>query len=478
MNHAENNSVDVAIIGGGFTGTTLAVQLLRKDPDISVAVIEKYSLPGRGVAYGTQFNLHLLNVPAKNMSAFADDPEHFYHWARDNYDYGTEPDTFVPRRVYGQYIESLLRGSDEQRCEWRQDEALAIELSEGHAEIRLRNGPKVIANSVVLATGNFRPGDPPLAGKESSSRRYVSFAWSAGALEGVEKEHEILLIGSGLTSVDLALALRARDFRGTVHILSRRGVIPEWHEPVKPWPSFWDKNAPRTTRGLLRLIRQQVRLATAQGSGWRAVIDSLRPHLPEIWQSLPENEKRRFLRHLRPYWEVHRHRVSAKVGGLIMYQVLRDDLKFHAGRVIAYEEHANGVRITYRDRLTGKEEKLDVDRVINCTGPETDCRRLDDPLITSLVTAGAARPDPLFLGLDVDADGALLDCDGKPSNILYTVGPTRKGHLWETTAVPEIRVQVADMARLLISRKDTRRNASVTGQAPVQEISYSEPRVS
>jgi uncharacterized NAD(P)/FAD-binding protein YdhS len=450
---AHSSDFTVAIIGGGFTGTTLAAQLLRADPTISVAVVERFSLPGRGIAYGTQYGLHLLNVPARNMSAFPHDPDHFLRWARSNYDAGAEGDDFLPRRIFGQYLAALLLdacSSHGQQLEWRQDEALSITRDGDRSEVRLRNGPKIVADKVVLALGNFRPSDPPLPGMPKQSTRYVPFAWAAGALEGVEKEGAVLLIGSGLTSVDLSLALRAHEFRGTIHIISRRGVIPEWHKPTQPWPHFWNEASPRTVRGLLRLVREQVQLAIQQGSDWRAVIDSLRPDTPKIWQSLPAAEKRRFLRHVRPYWEVHRHRVSSKIAGLMMYQVLNDDMQIHTGRVTRCEELPDLVEVTYRDRRTGHEQKIQVDRIINCTGSETDCRRLDDPLITNLRTQGLARPDPLFLGLDVAEDGALLNSDGMPSDFLYTVGPSRKGLLWETTAVPEIRVQVANLSQHLL----------------------------
>ncbi len=455
MSQLEEKNSDphtIAIIGGGFSGTTLAAQLLRLDPNLNVVVIERFHLPGRGIAYGTQFGLHLLNVPAKNMSALEDDPNHFLNWARDNYDAGTEPDDFLPRRIYGQYVESILRDAtalEEGRLEWRQDEALAIHVVDGKAEIRFRSGPKVVADRVVLAVGNFRPSDPPLPGRDQRNRRYIPFAWSHDALQGVEQEESILLIGSGLTSIDLALALRAREFRGSLHILSRRGVIPEWHHDAQPWPLHWNEQSPRTVRGLVRWVRQQVEAAAKKGIHSSAVIDALRPLTPKIWQALPHAEKKRFLRHVRPYWEVQRHRVSPKIGGLMMYQVLNDDMEIHTGRVVRFQEVGDRVEVTYRDRRSGREEVLLVNRVINCTGPETDCRSLDDPLIADLLAQGLARPDPLFLGLDVAANGALVDQRDQPSAWLFTVGPPRKGRDWEATAVPEIRVQVAELARHL-----------------------------
>lgn len=450
----ENNSnpQTVAIIGGGFSGTILAAQLLRLDRKLKVVVIERFHLPGRGIAYGTQFGLHLLNVPAKNMSALPDDPNHFLNWARDNYDAGTEPEDFLPRRVYGQYVESVLRDAcalEEHRLEWRQDEALALAIVDGKAEIRFRRGPKVVADRVVLAVGNFRPSDPPLPGREQRTRRYIPFAWSHDALQGVEQEESILLIGSGLTSIDIALALRAHEFRGSLHILSRRGVIPEWHHETQPWPVHWDEKGPRTVRGLVRWVREQIKAAARKGVDASAVIDALRPLTPQIWRSLPYIEKKRFLRHVRPYWEVQRHRVSPRIGGLMMYQVLNNDMEIHTGRVVRFHEVENRVQVTYRDRRTAREESLFVDRVINCTGPETDCRSLDDPLIAALLAQGLARPDPLFLGLDVEENGALIGQDGRPSQLLFTVGPPRKGRDWESTAVPEIRLQALELARYL-----------------------------
>ena len=291
--HTDLSTCNVAIIGGGFTGTTLAAQLLRRSPDVSITVIERFGQPGRGVAYGTQYGLHYLNVPTGSMSAFPDEPGHFLRWARDNFDAGVEAGDFLPRRIYGQYVESLIRDA-RQKIDWRQDEALSVTRLERGAEVRLRNGPKVIADRVVLAVGNFRPSDPLLSGKEQRSKRYIPFAWSASTLEGVERECSVLLIGSGLTSVDMALALRARDFRGRIHILSRRGVIPEWHQRPRTWPVFWNENSPRTTRGLVRLVREQVELASKQGIDWRPVIDSLRSVTSQIWQLLPDAEKRRF----------------------------------------------------------------------------------------------------------------------------------------------------------------------------------------
>jgi len=439
----------IAIIGGGFTGATLAAQWLRRGREsVSVVLIDPSDRPGRGVAYGTQYGWHLLNVVARDMSALDDDPEHFLRWARANYDSGVGPESFLPRRVYGQYIADLLRetaGLYPGRFFFKNDEAVSVEEVERGGVVHLRRGERVRADKIVLALGNFPPSDPNLPGRTARGVRYVPYAWSALALEGIAQDREVLILGSGLTAIDQVLALRAREYRGTIHLLSRHGLLPQPHRAAAPWPRFWNEESPRTARGLLDLVRQQVRLAHQAGGDWRGVIEALRPSTSRMWQSLPTVEKQRFLRHLRPFWEIHRHRIAPEIDRLITYQLRSGQTRVHAGRILRYQEGGDGVAVTYRQRETGAHRHLFVDRVLNCTGAETDCRKLNSPLLKQLRKEGLIRPDPLGLGLDVDDNGALLDEHGAPSHFLYAIGPPRKGALWETTAVPEIRVQVREL---------------------------------
>ena len=480
----EISNFTVAIIGGGFAGTALAAQMLRQSPgNTSVVLVERGARVGRGVAYGTPCGQHLLNVPAKNMTAYPDDPEHFLRWARLNHDVNVKPGDFLPRQVYGRYVGFVLQREVERhpgRFERVQDEAVSVGRSGGTVEIKLRAGETVIADKVVLALGNFPPGDPRLPGKTPHSQRYVSDPWAAGALEDIcrdqdqeeareleqysEKDQSVLLVGSGLTSVDVAIALRAKGFRGTIHLLSRRGLLPQNHKATAIWTPFWDENSPRTVRGLLRLIRAHVEVAENSGSGWRAVIDSLRPFTQAIWRALPSAEQRRFLRHVRPYWEVHRHRVAPEIGVPLATQIQNGQVETHAGRITAYSEDVDGVGVTYCDRSTGEIKSLRVARVINCTGPEADCRRIENPLLTNLLRQKAVRPDPLFLGLDTAEDGALIDGRGEPSDFLYSLGPSRKGGLWESTAVPEIRVQAAHLATLLLAAREQMEHKLIRGE--------------
>jgi uncharacterized NAD(P)/FAD-binding protein YdhS len=459
----------VAIIGGGFTGTTLAAQLLRRSGgNVSVVLIERGARLGRGVAYSTECADLLLNVRARNMSAYPDNPEHFLEWVRLHHDPNASPDDYLPRQLYGRYVASLLQQEIERhpgQFQHVQDEAVTLARLGNTAEIGLRSGRTLSADKVAVALGNFPPGDPRLRGRTPHGQRYVSNPWALSALGDVAQDKSVLLVGSGLTSVDVAIILRRGGFRGTIHILSRRGLLPQTHKATAPWPPFWDDQSPKTVSGLLRLIRTQVEAAETASSGWRAVMDSLRPFTQEIWRTLSLKERRRFLRHVRPYWDAHRHRVAPAIGASLTSQIQEGHVEIHAGRIQAYTEDGGGVDVAYRDREYGQLKRLRVDRVINCTGPESNCSKVDDPLLTNLIRQKLARPDPLFLGLDVSPDGALISAHGEPSDILYAIGPVRRGSLWETIAVPELRVQVSQLSTVLTSSRklDQRDSECTTG---------------
>jgi uncharacterized NAD(P)/FAD-binding protein YdhS len=443
-----------------------------------IAVLDQTSLPGRGRAYRSPHRFHLLNVPAGQMGAFPGDPEDFLHWAKSNYDASMQARSFPPRAVYGEYLGSVLdrtlaeRGGD--RFHWIQGEALSLQrrkdndkLAVQRLAVQCKDGPELLARAVVLAIGNFPPATPKILGLESGNSLYVQFAWAENALDKLPQNGSVLLLGSGLTSVDMIMALKSKGFRGTIHVLSREGLIPSRHQQTKPWPVFWNEQSPRTTRGLLRLIRNQVAVATEKGTDWRSVVDSLRPVTQQIWQSLPVNEQRRFLRHARAQWDIHRHRLAPEIADIFFDMEAEGQIRFHTGRITNYAEDHDLAEIVYQERGAPTAKRLHAHRVINCTGSETDCRRIDDSLITSLFVQGLARPDPLFLGLDVDPDGALIDYKGVPSPSIFTIGPTRKGQLWETTAVPEIRQQAEQLGTYLVKalhRQSQERQSQKPGQ--------------
>ena len=447
---------DVLVVGGGFSGTMLAIHLLRRSTSLSVAIVDRGTLPGRGLAYSSPHRFHLLNVPAGEMSAWRDAPNDFLSWARIHYDAALQARSFPPRSVYGAYVgdllETTLADSGRGRFQWIQDEALSLHRRRGKLAVQTKVGPELRARVVVLATGDLPSASPRIPGLKASAGLYFQSPWTSDALANLQPSGSVLLVGSGLTSVDLIMALKSKGFHGVIHVLSRQGLFPRprRHErQAESWPLFWDETSSRTVRGLLRLIRNQVQAAAEKGIDWRGVIDSLLPVTQGIWRSLPLAEQRRFLRHARAYWDVHRHRLAPEIGDVLADMRSEGQVHMHTGTVTRYSEDRDHAKVHYWDRESRSEKVLQASRVINCTGSDSNYRRIDESFIVSMFVQGFARPDPLFLGLDVDEHGALIDHKGVPSEGLYAIGPMRKGCLWETTTVPEIRVQAAALGQRL-----------------------------
>src|SRR5437764_4798566 len=271
----QSSQCSVAIIGGGFGGCMLAAQLLRRDPSSSVTLVDPAPVVGLGVAYATTYASHLLNVPAGNMSALADDPEHFVGWAQLNYASEAAAEDFLPRRVYGQYIQSILREEDRRspyRLQIIREEAASFVQRDGTARVILAGGQSITADKVVLALGNFPAGSHRLSGMSSAGASFISHAWTFNAfeLQEISNKESVLLIGSGLTAVDIAIALRDHEFTGTIHILSRHGLLPKGHADgntvCAAWENEFPRNEfPRSMRKLLRLVRERIEIEQRHG---------------------------------------------------------------------------------------------------------------------------------------------------------------------------------------------------------------------
>lgn len=454
----------VAVIGAGFSGTLAAVHLLRSSSDLSirVAIIERTGRFARGVAYGTSCPRHLLNVPAGRMSAFPDEPEHFVRWAGSR-GLPIKGDAFAPRSLYGEYLESILhdaqRSLDQKRSLDRfSDEAfdLTTDAATGRPVVHLRKHGLLDADSVVLAMGNFPPGRPGVRDRRLlSDDAYIADPWAAGALGRVRPGKDVLLIGTGLTALDVILELQEQGHQGRVFAISRRGVIPQSHRSPSNPPQrrfvaeevrYW----PRTALGMLRQVRREVRSAATRGEDWREIINAMRPVTQRLWATLPSGEKRRFLHRIRPYWDSHRHRAAGEIHDAIEKLTGSGALEFLSGRIESSEPTAEGVRIILTPRGSATRSTLDVGSVINCTGPAPDLRAIEDPLLAGLLRRGAARADDFALGLEADERGAVIRRDGRADPAVRLIGPLRKGQLWESVAVPELREQARDVAQSIV----------------------------
>jgi uncharacterized NAD(P)/FAD-binding protein YdhS len=431
-----SEAFDVAIIGAGASGTLTAVQYARiAGSNARGALIDAGARAARGLAYGTPYGAHLLNVPAARMSAFPDDPEHFLRWLRGR-DASAQPATFAPRALYGDYLASLLADHETYTRVTRLG-GTAIGLTRGAADtpwtVHLHDGRTITARAVVLALGNLPPADPLHLDGEPPAE-YVRDPWAPGAAIGLEHDAPVLLIGSGLTAIDVAVALRQEGHRGPITMLSRHARLPQPHAPVvTPRPLAELPPAFASPRGALRWVRARI----AAGEEWRAVVDSLRPHTVAIWRGWTLTQRATFLRHLKNLWDVHRHRAAPEVLAHIEAGLLR-------GRVLAMREAGDRIVVE-----TSEPRTLAVARVINCTGPACDYARLDLPLVVQMRRAGWLVADPLRLGIETAGNGRLIGADGHPVEGLYTLGPLRRPALWESTAIPEIRQQAAELAGLL-----------------------------
>ncbi len=450
----------IAIVGGGFSGVMVAIHLLQKATHpVQIYLIECRSQLGEGIAYSTPSDQHLLNVPAGKMSAFADQADNFLQWLNIRYpEQLITAETFVLRKFYSEYLRSILQKAEQKSaigvCLYRvEDEAIAILQKPDHLIITLKTGKQLSVDQSVLAIGNFPPENPAIVNPSFyQSSRYLSWAWSEPKLPWRSLTEPILLIGSGLTAIDMIASLKAQDYQGKIYVVSRRGLLPQPHEKAEPFPPFLiPESAPKTIRKLLHLVREEIDNATKKGYNWRAVIDSLRVETQSIWNRLSPQEQSRFLRHVQPYWEVGRHRVAP-----IIYQQIQELLEnqqviFYAGRILEYSENSDSVEVILRQRHTQKLLSLRVSLVINCTSFVGDYQKLQHPLLLNLFKTGLIRSDSLNLGLDVAKNGALIDQQGEISQQLYTLGSPCKGCRWETTAVREIREQAEDLATELLN---------------------------
>lgn len=446
----------VLIVGAGFSGSLVAIHLLREDAELRVILIEKRGRFGLGVAYSTNIDAHLLNVPAGKMSAFAAEPDHFLDWLRAP-DHGAMPDagpeSFVSRRLYGKYLQHALEQAailHRNRLSLISGEAVGLRETDGRAIVALADGRQIEADRVVLALGNFPPSDPKVENQDFySSPYYRSDPWQPNAIENFATDADVLLIGSGLTTVDVVISLLEQGHTGKIHSISRHGLNPRRHAEsvaLKP-PELGSRTI--TARGLLSWVRNQIDKAQNEAAGWRSIVDSFRPITQELWRAASPQERRRFYRHLRPWWDVHRHRVPPAVADRIGHAVQAGQLVFHTGRIQGYEYRGGSVTIKFRS--AAHESSIEVAGVINCTGPASDYQKIGDSLVMQLVREGIVRPDPLRLGLDVDRDLRVISNDGKPSKLVYAVGPPTKGALWEINAVPDLRMQTKTLASHIAS---------------------------
>lgn len=433
---SDTGAADVIIVGGGYSGTMLAAELARRN--IGSILIERSGREGRGTAYSTPEDAHLLNVVAAKMGAWADQPEHFAKIVEGE---GYQPDDFVPRRRYGEYLSAILTEAEASGLATivRADAQCAALREGGGWKVALGDGTELQGKALVVAHGNQSP-EPPEAAKGISDKLFVNDPWSDAGRAAVDRaaacDSEVLLIGTGLTMIDVVLSLDEAGHQGRICALSRRGLAPRAHAEHDPAPVAVEE----VPHGSLKQLWKWLRSRSAH-VGWRAAVDSIRPYTHQIWNAMTHADRLRFLRHARPWWDVHRHRIAPEVAGRIKQLVQEGRLHIIAGRVKAMSEEKGVLSVAIQRRGMADSKSVNFGLAVNCTGPLGSISESDDPLLNSLFDGGHARPDKLDLGLEVDGRSRIAG-----AKRAWALGPLTKGKFWEITAVPDIRGQVASVA--------------------------------
>jgi uncharacterized NAD(P)/FAD-binding protein YdhS len=438
--------LDICVIGGGFTGAAAAIACLaRLDQPFNLFVVEPGAALGRGVAFGGHHPLHLLNVRARDLSIRADRPGDFLNWAFRQLDQGENDaglhqglaHAFLPRQLFGEYVRQRLfetaGGRTDVAFNIVNASAVSCRRSEGRFRVHTDRAGSLDADVVILATA-YGLQVPSVAGALAP--------FDPLSRERFAKAKSIALIGSGLTMVDVLLAARRDGFSGTATVISRRGQLPRAHAAKGVVPQKVGLPQSKRLSRLTGAVRIACEAAEAHGTPWQAIVNGLRPSLQDIWRGLGVDEQARFLRHARPFWDTHRHRLPGEVHERIQAEFSEGRALLLRGKVIDVAREADGFVLTWKRRGSNHVEMRHTDLAFDCSGHKPDLR---SPLIKSLIEQGLAAADPHRLGLKAERDGQVLQSDNEPTPGLFALGPLCQGSLWEITAVPEI-VRQADAA--------------------------------
>ncbi|AXJ05544.1 pyridine nucleotide-disulfide oxidoreductase [Pseudomonas fluorescens] len=458
---------DILIVGGGLSGTMLAVQLLRLPGRRKILVIEPRAELGRGEAYSAVELGHTLNGNAARMSVDPDNADDLTQWLTDHIAGGGWPESdqqhvpvselFPPRGLFGVYVQQRLAEAQQvgaqhgSAVEHVRAEVIDVQVFSDSVQLTLTDGQQLHGAFAVLATGMFPAARTPQ--KESSGLNAAALdPWDVAAMRQLDPQSTVLIIGSGLTMVDAVVSLEQAGHRGPIEVFSRHGLLPHVRRQPPAWVDFLAEDySIRTPRQLLRELRRHCREAIAQGIDWQAPLDTVRAHIGRLWSQASDVQRRQFVRHVRPWWESHHHRSPPLSAELVERMHREGRLRIHAASYKGLEPvSGEGVSIRIRPRGEAETRVVQGAALINSSGIEYDWRRVARPLPQQLLARGLVRPGPLALGIAAAVDGAVLDVEGRVSNRLFAMGPPLRGMWWESTAVTDVALQAKALAARLV----------------------------
>ena len=463
----------IVVIGGGLAGAAFVLHLLRDhDPAAAITLVEPAATLGAGLAYSTTDPVHRVNVSASRMSLFSEQPEHFETWLRAHGMPAADPEGALPdgrlyprRALFGRYVQDCLeRAIQAARAEVRHVRQRATTATPADAgfQVWLEDGEILQADLLVLAVSHTAPDLPRfLRGIEGQTGLVVD-PWQQDVLDTLSREGSTLVVGTGLTGCDVIASLRARGHRGRIIAVSRRGLLPRPRttQPVAAFGSF-DQAPSHTALALLRRVRATVSEATRLGRPWEDVIDALRTQARTVWGSLPIVERQRLLRHLRPFWDVHRFQSAPQIDRVVRDELATGGLELLATTPLAAERHGAGFRVLLHPRGAPASAHVtrEVASVVNCTGPGHRSVVERHPVLRSLHAAGALEADPMALGIAVDARSRVLRPDGDAWDNLFVVGPLARGTHGELMGLPQMSLQPREVATAIAALLPERANA-------------------
>ncbi|WP_024695616.1 FAD/NAD(P)-binding protein [Pseudomonas syringae] len=456
-------TADVLIIGGGLSGSMLAVQLLRRPGSRRILIVEPRPELGRGEAYSATEPGHTLNGNAARMSVDPDDADDLTRWLTQYLADGGWPESalqhvpiaelFPPRGVFGLYVQQRLREAQAVGAahgsvlEHVRGEVVDLQVHAEGLRATLGDGRELQGRFAVLATGMYAAARTPQ--RESNELNAAALdPWDVAAMRRLDPQARVLIIGSGLTMVDAVVSLQTSGHRGPIQVYSRHGLLPHVRRQPPEWSDFLGQDhSIRSTRQLVRKVREQCELAIESGIDWQAPLDTVRANIGRLWNQASDRQRRQFVRHVRPWWESHHHRSPPPSAALVARLVREGRLSIQAASLQGVATQASGqVQVRLRYRCDELPSQVTGDALINSTGIEYDWRRVDRPLPRQLLARGLIQPGPLALGIAADAHGAVLDAQGDYSSRLFAMGPPLRGMWWESTAVTDVAIQAKALA--------------------------------
>ncbi|MEB0040877.1 MULTISPECIES: FAD/NAD(P)-binding protein [unclassified Pseudomonas] len=461
-------TADILIVGAGLSGSMLAVQLLRLPGKRHILIVETRSELGRGEAYSATELGHTLNGNAARMSVEPDDPDDLTRWLGHYIAGGGWPESaeqgvpvaelFPPRGIFGLYVQQRLAeaqalgATNGSTLEHVRDEAVDLQSSDFGVRITLKSGKQLQGKFAVLATGMF-PAARTQQRESSGLNAAAVDPWDVCTMSQLDPQAKVLIVGAGLTMVDALVSLQQAGHRGPIEVFSRHGLLPHVRRQPPVWVDFLAADPSiRSTRQLLRKVREQCQQAIAAGIDWQAPLDTVRAHIGRLWSQASDVQRRQFVRHVRPWWESHHHR-SPPMGAALLAKLVKEGrLTIHAASFQGLEMLSTGqLQIRVRRRGDAEPSYIIGDALINSTGIEYDWRRVDRPLPRQLLARRLIQPGHLALGIAAKANGALLDAQGIVSKRLFSLGPPLRGMWWESTAVTDVASQAKALAERLAS---------------------------